>query len=70
MKIEINRSKIHKNASCRHEAYDEKCLPCMYGFAIYYQNEIKKIGLDEQIKKVKSGGGFLWKLRKEERGKE
>ena len=57
--LAFNISMIKLNTDCKHNAYKENCLCCMFSFAVYYKKEIDKDGLDKTIEKVKSSGGFL-----------
>ena len=50
---------IKFNTNCKHLAWNEKCLPCMFGFAVNYKKEIEKDGLDKTIDRIKTAGGFL-----------
>ena len=59
MKLKFNINEIKINNKCKHLAYNEKCLVCMFEFSFHYRPEIIKKGLDEQIKEIKKGGGFL-----------
>lgn len=44
---------------CKHEAYKENCLICMYEFKIFARPEIKLHGLKKTITKYKKAGYFL-----------